>query len=252
MTALLHAEWTKVRSAYAMPLTLLAGLLISLALGLVNGLSAGRALDTDPSLVRPDFDPVDSGFVGLLYGHLAYVAFAALAVTSEYTSGTIGTSLAAVPRRWRFYAAKLAVVAGVAAVVASITAVAGFALTETALGRHGVALDGAVVGPLVGAAAYVTLICVLSSGVAAMLRGSALTLGVLLPLFFAVSPVLNGIAATRPVARYLPDHAGAQMFLSAAPGGDLPPWQGLVVLLGWTAAAVLGGGLATRLHDVGR
>jgi ABC-2 type transport system permease protein len=239
-------EWTKLRSARSIPLLLAVGFVVSLGLAVVSGLSARAAIDNHSPMLRPDFDPLDAGFVGLLYGQLAYVAFAVLVVSSEYTSGTIRSSLAAVPRRERFYAGKIAVVGVVALPVALATAFTSFPATEAALGPHGVALGAGPLRAVCGAVAYVTLICVFSAAVAAMLRGSALSLGVLIPFFFVVSPVLNGISATRAVARYLPDQAGLRMMTADLADAG----RGLLVLLGWTVVAVLGGYWLTRVRDV--
>jgi ABC-2 type transport system permease protein len=240
-------EWTKLRSARAMPLMLAVGFVVSLGLAVVSGLSTRAAIDQHSPLLRPDFDPLVAGFGALLYGQLAFVAFAVVVVSSEYTSGTIRSSLAAVPRRERFYAGKITMVGLVALLVALVTAVVSFTATEAALGPHGVpVLAAGSLRAVGGAIAYVTLICVFSAAVAAMLRGSALSLGILMPFFFIVSPLLNAIPATRAAARYLPDQAGMRMMtVDLAEAG-----RGLVVVLGWTVVAVLSGYWLTRVRDV--
>jgi ABC-2 type transport system permease protein len=244
---ILAFEWIKLRSTRAIPLMLAVGFVVSIGLAVVSGLSTRAAIDQHSPLLRPDFDPLTAGFGPLLYGHLAYVAFAVLVVSSEYTSGTIRSSLAAVPRRDRFYTGKIAMVGLVALLVALVTAVLSFTTTEAALGPHGVdVLAAGSLRAVGGAITYVTLICVFSAAVAAMLRGSALSLGVLIPFFFIVSPLLNAIPVTRAAAHYLPDQAGMRMMtVDLAEAG-----RGLLVVLGWTVVAVLSGYWLTRIRDV--
>jgi hypothetical protein len=196
-------------------------------------------------MVRPDFDPIYSGFVGLLYGQLAMLAFGSLLVTTEYTSGTIRATLAAIPRRSLAYAGKLLTGCAAALVVAVVTAVVSWPANEAGLGPWGVSMSApGVPRAIVGAAVYLTLICALAAGVGAMLRSSALTLGVLIPMFFIVGPILSRIPGVDEAARFLPDQAGAQIMAVGSTG--LTPGQGLLVVLAWTIVAVAAGYLRLR------
>jgi ABC-2 type transport system permease protein len=87
-------------------------------------------------------------------------------------------------------------------------------------------------------------------GLAAVLRSSALTIGILFPLFFLVSTILSNLPKVGTVAQFLPDVAGGQI-LYRQPQGDtvLNGWTGLAVLLAWTVAAVRAGHLAIKRRD---
>lgn len=249
--AVLLAEITKIRTVRATPATLLLAFALSVGLGrLVAEALVGQR---DPGSA---FDPLFAAFYSLTLGQLALVAFGVLVVGGEYGSGTIGASLLAVPRRGLFYAAKLGAGTAVAGAVSAVTVPATFLAAQAALGPEGVSATApGVPTALLSACLYLTLICLFSMGVAAMLRGSALALGILLPLFFLGSQGLGNIPAIKAVTQYLPDQAGAVALHLAGPqddprwARDYGPWTGLGILALWAAAAVLGGHLVLRRRD---
>ncbi|MEV6850461.1 ABC transporter permease subunit [Actinoplanes sp. NPDC051411] len=246
MTAVLRAEWTKLRTIRSTVWLLVLTFVISVGLAAASGFSVRQAYQSgNAAMVRPDFDPVYSGFVGLLYGQLALIAFGALLVTTEYSSGTIRATIAAIPRRFRAYAGKLLVGGGTALVVALATAVVSWPVNQAGLGPYGVSIGTpGVPRAIVGAAVYLTLVCALSAGVGALLRNSALTLGILIPLFFIIGPILSRLPGVSEAARFLPDQAGLQIMAVGARG--LTPLQGLLVVLGWTVVALTAGYLRLR------
>ena len=80
----------------------------SIGLGaLFSGLAASR-YKTDPS-VHIGWDATDHSLRSLLLGQLAFALLGVMTVTSEYSTGMIRTSLAAVPRRFRMMSSKLLV-----------------------------------------------------------------------------------------------------------------------------------------------
>jgi hypothetical protein len=100
------------------------------------------------------------------------------------------------------------------------------------------------------------MMCVFAMGVATLLRSSALSLGILLPLLFLNSQGLSSIPAIRSVTQYLPDQAGAGMMRVETADGtfflgriDFGPGVAFLVLLAWVALALVGGYLSLRRRD---
>ncbi|MFI6070022.1 ABC transporter permease subunit [Actinoplanes sp. NPDC051343] len=251
--AVLRSEWTKLRTIRSTVWMLALTFVISVGLAVTSGVSVRTAYQNgNSSMVRADFDPVYSGFVGLLYGQFALIAFGCLLVTSEYGSGTIRATIAAIPQRGLAYAGKLLVGCGTALVVAVATAFVSWPANEAALGPYGVSIGTpGVLRAVAGAALYLTLVCALSVGVGTVLRNSALTLGILIPLFFIIGPILSRIPGVDKAARFLPDQAGNQiMTVGEHKAGTLTPLEGLLVLIAWTVLAVGGGHLRLRRRDV--
>ncbi|TDV49675.1 ABC transporter permease subunit [Actinophytocola oryzae] len=250
-TAVLLSEWTKIRTVrstrWTLAMTLVVSLGISVGISYANRSAFARMTPEQIST----FDPVYNGFAGLAFGQIILLAFGVLVVSAEYTSGSILSSLAAVPGRGVLYGAKLLATIAPALLVSLVTAFAAFFAGQAALGDgHNVAItDPGALRSVLGAAAYMVLICAFSLGVATMLRSSVLSLALLIPLLFIVSPILGNIEALKSVARFLPDQAGTRMFRVLPNEDALGPGQGLLVLVGWTVLALLGGYLVLRSRD---
>ncbi|MGW5360290.1 ABC transporter permease subunit [Actinopolymorpha pittospori] len=253
MYAVMRSEWAKLRTIRSTAWALALTFVISVGLAWISGFSVRNAYDSgNADLVRPDFDPIYSGFVGLLYGQLSLVVFGVLLVGTEFGSGTIRMTLTAVPQRGRLFAGKVAAGMGAALLVSILTAFVSWPANQAGLGPYGAAMsDPGVARAVVGAALYLTLVCALAIGVATVVRSSALALVILVPLFYVVEPILGQIRLTEALARYLPGQAGAQVMTVGPPkNGALEPGQGLLVLVAWTATALVAGYLSLRHRDV--
>ena len=130
-----RSEFTKVRSVRSTYWTLTLMVLASLAwcvaycLGTVHHWPAMSPQD------RANFDPAQSSVLGVaLLGQLVIVVFGALMLTSEYSTGSMRTSLTVMPRRTVLYGAKLAVFAAISLGVAVVTSFGAFFLGQALLG----------------------------------------------------------------------------------------------------------------------
>ncbi|MGW3569185.1 ABC transporter permease [Streptomyces sp. NPDC000941] len=256
MRAAFAAEWIKIRTVRSTLWTLLLSLVVSVGLGILVGHSMSASFAGMDRERQENFDPVEAGFLGLTVGQIALVVFGVLQIGAEYTSGTIRGSLLAVPRRGVFYGAKVAATMLTALVFSLFTVYITFFAAQWALGPQGVSLgDPGVLRATLGAWAYLTLMCAFSIGVATMLRSTALTLGIMIPLLFLNSQGLGNVPKIRTVAQFLPDQAGAVMMRvvrvdeSFITHRDFGPGTALVILLAWTAAALVGGVMALCRRD---
>ncbi|MFJ8850016.1 ABC transporter permease subunit [Streptomyces sp. NPDC102437] len=246
-------EWTKIRTLRSTLWSLALYFLASVTLALLTGGFLRSSQQRMSAEAMAKFDPVASGFSGLRLGLIALVVFGVLIVSSEYATGTIRSSLLAVPRRGVFYGAKMLTGGAAAFVVSVVVVVVGFLTTQAAMGSpRSVALtDDGVPTALAGAVLYTTLLCVFSMGLASVLRSSALTMGILVPLFFMLSTILNNLPGVQKAAQFLPDVAGGLiLYREQQEGTVLNAWTGMAVLLAWTVLAVSAGYLVTRRRDV--
>ena len=122
---------------------------------------------------------------------------------------------------------------------------------------HGFALlslaDGPVLRAAAGSVLYLALIGLLSLGVAAAVRDSAVAIGVVLALLY-LFPIVAHVATNPTWYRHLqqigPMTAGlAIQATTGLRGLPISPWAGLGVLAVWAAAALLAGGLLLRVRD---
>ncbi|MFZ3568125.1 ABC transporter permease subunit [Streptomyces sp. BH097] len=249
----LRSEWTKIKSVNSTAFTLGFAVLVSVGLGMLISALTSNEFDKMSTGDKLTFDPTFISFSGLTLGQLAMLVFGVLVVASEYSTGMIRTSLAAVPQRGTFLFSKILVAALLALVVALVISFASFFLGQLMLGDHGTDLGAPnVLRAVFGAAVYMTLVTMFSMGVAAMLRSPMLSLGILMPFFFLVSPILGSVSATKKVAQYFPDQAGLKiMQVVDPPSDDAPygPWGGLGILLVWVAAALIIGYVLLKKRD---
>jgi ABC-type transport system involved in multi-copper enzyme maturation permease subunit len=256
MIALLSAEWIKLRSVRSTTWSVSLTVALSVGLAYLVGLSFRANFTHLPPAGRAGFDPLFATFYSLTIGQLALVVLAVFMVTGEYSTGTIHTSLTAVPRRGLFYAAKALTGALLAAAVAVVTVPATFAAAQAGLGPHGTALDAdGVPVAVVGACLYLTLIYLFATGLATLFRGAIPTLGVLLPLLFLGSQGLGNVPRLKTVTQYLPDQAGMVIMHIVGQANDprfarpYGAWTGIGIMALWAATALLAGYLAVRRRD---
>ncbi|MFD7295553.1 ABC transporter permease subunit [Streptomyces sp. NPDC059897] len=249
----LRSEWTKIKSVNSTAFTLGLAVLVSVGLGMLISALTSNEFDKMSTGDKLTFDPTFISFSGLTLGQLAMLVFGVLVVASEYSTGMIRTSLAAVPQRGTFLFSKILVAALLALVVALVISFASFFLGQLMLGDHSTDLGAPnVLRAVFGAAVYMTLLTTFSMGVAAMLRSPMLSLGILMPFFFLVSPILGSVSATKKVAQYFPDQAGLKiMQVVDPPSDDAPygPWGGLGILLVWVAAVLIVGYVLLKKRD---
>jgi ABC-type transport system involved in multi-copper enzyme maturation permease subunit len=249
--AILQSEWTKIRTVRSTIWTLLISFLVTLALGaLISLLTKNNFEDFRRGAVTP-FDATATSFAGIVLGEIAIIVFGVLAIGNEYSSGMIRVSLAAVPQRGTLLTGKLVVIGALALLVSLVTAFATFFLGQGLLGVHHTTLGAPhVLRAVFGAAVYLTLLCLFSAGVTAMLHNQTLALGVLVPFFFLLSPILSAVPKVKTVAHYFPDYAGRQMLtVYQEPGAPYGWLAGFFLCSAWTLAAMLGGAAVLKSRD---
>jgi ABC-2 type transport system permease protein len=253
--AALQAEWTKFRTVAGPAWLLAGGVTLTVAVAVpAAGLAQCRSAECG-------VDPATVSFSGIYLAQAVVAVAGVLAIGNEYSTGMIKLSLTAMPRRLTWFFAKAAVLAA-PVLAASALAVAGAALAgRLILPGHGftpahgyASLTSATdVRAAVGAVLYLTLIALLSLGVAAAVRDSAAAIGLVLGVLY-LFPLAADVVSNPPLSRHL-DQIGpwpAGLDAQATIGvGSLPltPWQGLGVVALWAAGALLVGALALRFRD---
>jgi ABC-type transport system involved in multi-copper enzyme maturation permease subunit len=135
-TDLLRSEWTKFRSLPSVRWTLLAMVVFSTGITLlVCGGDQGKYRQLSPE-DQLAWDPTALSLNSFFMAQLCISVLGILVVTSEYATGTIRTSLSAMPRRGRLLAAKTSVFTIVALVAGQLTSYVAFLAGQAMIGRH--------------------------------------------------------------------------------------------------------------------
>jgi ABC-2 type transport system permease protein len=257
MSEALHAEWTKLRTLAS------TGWLLSAIIVLTVGVSAAIAAASSYQPLGGYQDTTKLSLTGIDLGQAVVAVLAVLVVSNEYSTRMIEVTLTAMPRRLLVLAAKAANLTGLVLVGAAI-AVGGSLLIGRAVlaGKgftvaHGYPLlslaHGATLRAALGSVLYLTLIALLSLGIATAVRDSATAIGVVLGLLY-LFPLLAQTVSNTTWHRHLeqigPMTAGmAIQAITNLRSLPISPWAGLGVLAAWAAAAILGGAALLRLRD---
>jgi hypothetical protein len=259
LTDALRSEWTKLRTVQSTYWSLLVAAVLAIGLGaLISAVSANH-YSTDPT-IHIGWSPTNRSFNSLTIAQLAFAVLGVTTITSEYSTGMIRTSLAAVPKRARMLGAKSMVFAALTLVVGEVIAFVTFFVGQALIsGKAPSATLGqpGVLRAVIGAGLYLVLVALLGTGVGTLLRHAAAGIAVMVAFLF----VLPGIAAalptswSRPIEKYWPTNAGAQIY-SVGHGFDrfgasdvLGPWAGLALMAGFTAFVLVAGFLLLEARD---
>lgn len=245
------SEWTKLRGVRSTYWTLLiaAGTAIGLSIVLAYVFAAppSKGADQTPP------DPLLAGFASLEYAVLAVGVLGALTFTSEYSTGLIRTTFAAVPRRTVVLAAKAAVVAAVTLVIGELVAWVSFFADQAILNGHhrGVSLSQPGVAGAVLADGLLLFACaMLGLGLGALIRHTAGAVAAVAGVMY-LPALLQALPApwNDRFSRFTLITAAEQVTRHDPSLTQFAPAISLVVLLAWPAAALLAAALVITRRD---
>jgi len=246
-------EWLKLRSVRST-----SWILLVFAAGMI-GLSvlvlSHEHWATMSAAERATFDPTNEGFTGLALGQLVLGVLGVLAITTEFSSGMIRATFAAVPRRPTVLAAKAAVVAAITLVAGEVLAFAAFAAGELALrspAPHATLAQPGVLRAVLMGGAYPCLIALIALGLGAIVRNTAAAISAVVGVLFVVPLILLplGTSIQHSVGQFLPMLIAENSMTAVKPvAHSLSPGAGLGMLCVYAAAALVAGGWALARRD---
>jgi ABC-2 type transport system permease protein len=254
----LHAEWTKLRTVSGPAWPHLG----SVALPTAHPPAAAGATHCPQNLTCP-VDTTKLSLTGIQFGQAVVAILAVLAFCNEYSTGMIRITLAAMPRRHTVIAAKAILIAGLVLGAGAVAVFGSVLAGHLILPGHGFTATrgfqpvwlsyGPTLRAACGSVLYLTLIALLSLGVAVIVRDSAVAIGTVLALLYLFPIVLAFIGNEhwqQRLERWTPTIAGLTIQdTTGLRGLPITPWGGLGVLAIWAGAALLAGALALRLRD---
>ena len=233
------AEWTRLWTLRSTWWSLLA------ASGLMLFIGAAAGAGHDGPGPAPIWQPAQMAIVP---GQFAFLLVVLLAVTGEYATGAIRSSLQWVPRRGVLMAARALVPV---AFVTAFAMVVSAATTLVAWGFVGPAAEvvpGDIAASLGRIAVVIAFGSVLTVGIALLLRSTAGTLTTLFLLMFVLVVALgnSGVGWLVTISDHLP---GRAIVAIVADEGALNVGTLATVMVAWAAAAMIAGGWSLMRRD---
>jgi ABC-2 type transport system permease protein len=256
MTRLMRSEWTKVRTLRSNWWTLGAMVVASIGLAALISHGDGSGFSSLSAADKATWDPTNESLAGTLFGQLAIGVFGALAITGEFASGTIRSSVAAVPRRTPLLAAKAAVYGGIALAIGELISLTSFFVGQQIIANyapHASLGQPGVLRAVLLAGVYLALICLLALGIGSLLRHTAGAITAVV----AILLVIPGIVAALPSSiqnsfgKFLPVHIGGDSMAAVVHVPHaLSVWGGLATLVLYAGLALGAAGWMLVRRDV--
>jgi hypothetical protein len=234
------AEWIRLRTLRSTWLALLAATTLLVFIGAAAG--AGHSGDRPAPIWQP-------AQMALVPGQFAFLVVVLLAVTAEYPTGAIRSTLQWTPRRGVLFAAR-AVVPVVAVTAYAVIVAAGTALVARVFVGEAAEVDAGDIAASLGRVALVIGFGgLLTVGLGLLLRNTAATLTVLFLLMFALVITLgnSGVRWLITISDHLPGRAIVSFLV--VDEVDLTPTKAATVIVGWTVVALSAAGWSLLRRD---
>jgi hypothetical protein len=249
-----RSEWTKLRTVRSTPVTLIIIALIVVGL---SGLITLAVVNSPRHGAKVTSDPLGILQVGWFFGLLAFMVLGVLSVTGEFSSGLIGPTLLATPKRVRVLAAKAIVFALLAFVTGEVMSFANFYVShaiasgyawfpDPSLGQHN------VVRAVVGEGIDAGLAGLMGLGLGGLLRNTAWSITSGVAITFVLPLILNFLPSSwsNPLLEYWPTEAGGQLEEVTRQANALTAWWGTGDLALFVALLLVAAGYLLVKRDV--
>ena len=242
------SEWKKLRTLRSTKVILAITVVGTM---LVTFLSTNGVLHHPPGWYQ-GFDPTNQAMAGLSIGSLVLGVLGVLTIAGEYGSGTIRSSLAAMPRRETLFAAKATVVGLLTLVVGEILSFGAFFFGQAVLSSggapHATLGQPNVLRAIVLTGAFLSLFALLGLGLGFVIRHTAGAIATFAGLTL-LAPILLHTLSGDP-SRYTPAIIFAQSVAAVVPqGNQVSATIGFVLMVLYTVAALAVGAVVLIKRD---
>jgi len=234
---ILRSEFCKLCSVRSTFWTLLAAVVFNIALAALAAIFLPGQLNSEQ---KATVDAIQLSLAGLHLSQIAFGVLGVLVISSEYGTGMIRATLAAVPQRRQVIAAKATVLAATALAAGIVSSFAAYFVFQAFLSDDSLKSspgDPGVLRAVTGCGLYLTM---LGLGLATIIRHSAGAIAALFGLLF-VPPIFVGLLPQSwqtTIGPYIPMRAGEQIYILQSHEAGLGAWSGFGVFSLYAALAL--------------
>jgi hypothetical protein len=249
----LLSEWTKFRSVRSTAWTLGVGILLTIGIPVIAAFATrhhwSQGDHSGPS-------PLDIALVGVNVAQLAIAVLGVLVISAEYSTGSIRSTLTAVPKRLPVLWAKLLDYAVISLALMVPAVFVSFFVTQAILSsipelHLSLSTPGVARCVLMGAV-YVMMVGIFALALGAIVRSTAGGISLFAAIFFVLPPLMLTLPQSwqNAITQYLPSEAGRQIFALDHGTHTLTPLAGGLVFAGYCALVIAIAAVLLRRRDV--
>jgi hypothetical protein len=235
------SEWTKLQSLRSTRWSLLAAVVLTVALPVLFAAVTSSHWNSMRPRERAERNPLDIALAGVNVSQLAIAVLGVLVITGEYSTGMIFASFTAVPKRLPVLWAKTGVFAAVVFMLMLPSVLIAFVASQAILSRHHILeisfSHAGVARSVIGGAVYLMLVGIFALGIGAIVRNTAGGIATFAGIFFVIPPLMNILPTSwnDAITKYLPSEAGRQLFSLTHDAQTLSPLPGGMLFVGYCA-----------------
>ena len=249
------SEWSKFRSLRSTSYTLLTTVALTVGLALAAAVAVLTQWGTTTAADKATFEPLQVSVVGAAVGVLVIGVLGVLMMTSEFSTGLVSSTFAAVPRRLPVLWGKAAVYSAIALTVTVPAMLVAFFASQAILSSDHLQTDfghSGVARAVFGSALYLTIAGLLGLGLGGVFRSTAAAVTSLTGVLFVLPLLVTILPAglSNSISPYLPGNAGRAIMSSTPQAHELSPWVGLGVFAAYAFAAMASAAILIIKRDV--
>ncbi len=252
----LASEWTKLRSVRSTGWSLVTGILLTIAFPVIFAFVTSSHWGQMSPQDRASRSPLDIALAGVNVAQLAIAVLGVLVITAEYSTGSIRSTLTAVPKRLPVLWAKLIDYSLLSVVLMVPAVIVSFFASQAILARHDILqipfTHPGVARSVLGGALYVMMVGIFALALGAIVRNTAGGIALFSGIFFVIPPLMNilPLSWNNAISQWLPSDAGRQLFALRHASHTLTPLTGGLVFAAYCAAAVAIAAVLLARRDV--
>jgi len=230
------SEWIKFRTVRSSVMGVVVFFVLTIGLGGLITWAIRSHWSHSSATDRLTFDPVSTALAGIIFAQFAVGVIGVLFITSEYSSGSIRTTLTAVSNRIRLITAKSIVLVASLIVVSEIVCFAAFELGQAIF--KGVVPTASLGTPdvlrsVLLAGLYLTLLTIAGFSIGLIVRHSAACISIFVSVLLIVPIIFAFLPSSwqNSYSKYLPSELGRSMMSPFPPAFHLGAWNATILLL---------------------
>jgi ABC-type transport system involved in multi-copper enzyme maturation permease subunit len=241
--SIVRSEWLKFRSVRSSIVGVVLTLVLTIGLAALVTWLIRRNWATTSVLTKATFDPVQTSLVGVILAQFAIGVIGALFVTSEYSSGSMRTTLTAVPKRVELMLGKLIVLIASIFVLSEFCCFVSFLLGQKIF--SGVVPTASLsnssdLRAVIFSGVYLTLFAALSFGLGIIIRHSGASICAIVGILLIVPLIFDFLPQNVREAgdKFLPSELGNVMSSPSLVSHDFGVWTSVILLVVYAVVSV--------------